>query len=63
MFGEERDDMLELWGVGPRQVIHHLGQIPKTYSHLAVINRVDVLKRIDSRGLSPHHQRENDALM
>jgi len=32
---------------------------PTTYSHLAVIDRVDVLKRIDSCRLSPHYQREN----
>ena len=63
MFGEERDDLLELWEVSHRQVTYHLRPIPNTYGHLAVINRIDVLKGIDSCGLSPHYQRGDGLLM
>jgi hypothetical protein len=63
MLREERDDMLELCttlahtSADPYTVYGHRARVT-TYGHLTVINRVDMLKCIDSRRLSPHHQRQ-----
>ena len=46
-----------------RQMIQHGQHWLMTYAHLAVIERVNVLKRVDSCGLSPYCHRENDLAM
>jgi hypothetical protein len=55
---EERDDMLELCATSSFDPTYAHQACLTTYRHLAVIDRVEVLKRIDSRRLSPCHQRQ-----
>jgi hypothetical protein len=47
----------------PRQVICHIRQTGATYGHLPVVDRVDVLKRVDGCRLSPHGHQEVDCAM
>jgi hypothetical protein len=59
MLREERDDVLELCPHVSRSIYSIRAPRPglTTYGHLPVINRVDMLKGINSRRLSSHHQR------
>ena len=61
MLREECDDVLELCATSAYTSAYTVyGTKPwlMTYGHLAVIDRVEMLKRIDSGRLTPHHQRQ-----
>lgn len=53
MLREEGDDMLELFATSTHTSADAATARLTTYSHLAVIDRVEMLESIESRGLSP----------
>lgn len=56
MLREEGDDMLELFATSAHTSADAATARLTTYSHLAVIDRVEMLERIEGPGLSPHQR-------